>query len=174
MVKDMKSAVMIIAYKGFRDEELLEPYEVLKKNKIGVKIASTELGEARGKLGALVKTDILLNDIDMADFDALIFIGGPGSVGYWDDPIAHKLLKDAVSSNKIIGGICSAVVTLAKSGILKGKRATVFAGDARELTDNGVNYTAAPLEKDGNIITAAGPQSARIFGEEIVRALDKV
>ncbi len=170
----MKSVVMVIAHKGFRDEELLEPKEVLEKNNIRVKVASTELSQAQGKLGALIKPDILFKDINLADFDALVFIGGPGSVEYWDDPLAHKLLKDAVLSGKVVAGICAASVTLAKAGILKGKRATVFSGDSKELINNGVNYTAAPLEIDGNIITADGPRAARAFGEEIVKALNKI
>ena len=103
----------------------------------------------------------------------MVFIGGSGSIEYWDDPLAHKLLKDAVLSGKIVAGICAAAVTLAKSGILKGKRATVFPGDSQELINNGVNYTAAPLEKDGNIITADGPRAAKAFGEEIVKVLNK-
>jgi len=116
----------------------------------------------------------LFTDINLADFDALVFIGGPGSVKYWDDPLAHKLLKDALLSGKIVAGICAAGVTLAKSGILKGKRATVFPGDAKELINRGVNYTAAPFEKDGNILTADGPRSAKVFGAEIVKALNKI
>ena len=169
----MKSVVMVISHKGFRDEELLEPKEVLEKNNIRVKIASTELSQAQGKLGALIKPDILFKEINLSGFDALVFIGGPGSLQYWDDSLAHKLLKDAILSGKIVAGICSAVVTLAKSGILRGKRATVFPGDSQELIDNGANYTAASIEKDGNIITAVGPQAARAFGEEIVKALVK-
>jgi protease I len=168
----MKNVVMVISHEGFRDEELLEPKGVLEKNNIKVKIASTALSQAQGKLGALINPDILFKNINLVDFDALVFIGGPGSLKYWDDPIAHKLLKDAISSGKIVAGICSAVVTLAKSGILRGKRATVFPGDSRELIDNGVNYTAAPIEKDGNIITAVGPQAAKAFGEEIIKALN--
>jgi len=167
----VKSAVMVIAHTGFRDEELLEPKEVLEKNNIEVKIASTELTPARGKLGATVKPDILFKDVSTADFDAVIFIGGPGSRGYWNDPLAHKLLKEADSSGKIVGGICSAAVTLAKSGILKGKRATVFPGDSKELIDSGADYAANPLERDGNIITASGPAAAGAFGEEIAKAL---
>ncbi|MFA5287294.1 MAG: DJ-1/PfpI family protein [Candidatus Omnitrophota bacterium] len=169
----MESVVMVIAHKGFRDEELLEAKEVLEKNNISVKVASTVLSQAQGKLGALIKPDILFKDINLADFDALVFIGGPGSVEYWDDPLAHKLLQDAILSGKVVAGICAAAVTLAKSGILKGKRATVFSGDSQELINSGVNYTAAPLERDGNIITADGPKAARVFGEEIVKALNK-
>ncbi len=167
----MKKAVMIIAHEGFRDEELLDTKKALERNGVEVKVASTELSEAKGKLGAGVKPDMLFSDVNMKDFDAIIFVGGPGSVQYWDDPLAHKLLKDAALSGKISAGICAAGATLAKAGILKGRRATVFPQDAQELIDNGANYTAKPVERDGKIITADGPASARAFGEEIARAL---
>jgi protease I len=169
----MKTVVMVIAHQGFRDEELLEPKKVLENNNISVKVASVSLSQAKGKLGTIINPDILFKDINLTDFDALIFIGGPGSVDYWDDPLAHKLLQAAVSSGKVIGGICAAAVTLAKSGILKGKKATVFPGDAEELINNGVDYTATAVEQDGNIITADGPQAAKSFGEEIVKALNR-
>lgn len=169
----MKKVVMVIPHEGFRDEELLNTKEALELRGFGVSVASTGLSEAKGKLGAKVKPDILNSDINMAAFDAIIFVGGPGSVGYWQDPLAHKLLIEANSAGKIVGGICSAVVTLAKSGILKNKRATVYSGDSKELLDCGVNYTAKSIERDGNIITANGPLAARDFGEEIARALKK-
>ncbi len=167
----MKKVVMIIAHEGFRDEELLHTKEVLEYNGIAVKVASTELGAASGSLGAMIIPDMLISDISVNDFDAIVFVGGAGSVRYWDDQVAHKLLKQAVSSGKVVAGICSAAGTLARAGILKGKRATVFPGDSQELIHGGANYTAKAVEKDGNIITANGPQAARSFGEEIVKAL---
>jgi len=168
----MKKAVLVISHEGFRDEELLETKEVLKKNGITVKVASREPGEAKGKLGARVMPDMLFKNIKMQDFDAIVFVGGPGAVQYWDDPLAHKLLKEAVLFGKVSAGICSAAATLARAGILKGKRATVFPGDSQELSANGANYTAKHVEKDGQIITADGPSSARDFGAEIARALN--
>jgi protease I len=162
---------MVIAHEGFRDEELLEPKEVLEKNNIEVRIASTDLTLAKGKLGKTVKPDMLLKDVNAVDFDAVIFIGGPGCIIYWGDSLAHKLLKEAVSSGKIVAGICSAAATLAKAGILKQKRATIFPGDSKELIDNQAIYTAHSVERDGNIITASGPAAAYAFGEEIAKAL---
>ncbi|MCX5706318.1 MAG: DJ-1/PfpI family protein [Candidatus Omnitrophica bacterium] len=167
----MKKVVMIIAHQGFRDEELLEPKEVLENNGVIVKIASSSLGEAKGKLGARVMPDMLVKDINSEDFNAVIFVGGPGGVQYWDDPVAHKILQKAYKENRIVAGICSASVTLARAGILKGKRATVFSGDAEEIKACGAEYTGSPVERDGNIITGAGPFAARDFGEEIVKAL---
>ncbi len=167
----MKKAVMIIAHEGFRDEELLDTKAVLEKNGVEVKVASTMLGPAKGKLGASVTPDMLFKEVKAQDFDAVIFIGGPGSVEYWDNAFAHKLLNDSVALGKVTAGICSASVTLAKSGILKEKRATVFPGDFQELIDNDVKYTASHLEVDGNIITADGPYAAKDFGGAIVKAL---
>ena len=170
-VGGMKKAVMIIAQDGFRDEEFFQPKEILEKQGIEVKVASTALTQAKGMLGAEVKPDILVSDIDVTDFDAIIFVGGIGASQYWDDPIAHKLAQEAYNRNKIVAAICIAPVTLARAGILKGKRATVWSSEAGNLRSAEANYTAKPLEKDGNIITASGPIAAREFGEAIVKAL---
>jgi len=167
----MKKAVMIIAQGDFRDEEFLQPKEILEKNSIEVKVASSSLKLARGVLGAKVKPDILINDVKAGDFAAIIFVGGPGSSEYWNDPVAHKLAQEAAKTNKIVAAICIAPVTLAKAGVLKGKRATVWYSEAGQIKASGANYTGSSVEKDGNIITANGPQAAKEFAEEIVKAL---
>ncbi len=170
-VRTMKKVVMIIAADNFRDEELLQPKEILEANQIEVKIASTTLNTVKGMLGAEVKPNILVSDIKVADFDAIVFIGGIGASQYWDDPTAHKLAQEAVKANKIVAAICIAPVTLAKAGVLRGKRATVWSSEAPQLKAGGVSYTARNVEKDGKIITAAGPFAASQFGEELVNAL---
>jgi protease I len=169
----MKKAVMIVAQENFRDEELLQPKEILERNGIEVKIASTTLKEIKGMLGARLRPDILLSDIDHRKFDAVIFIGGTGASQYWDDPLAHELARLALDNNKVVAAICIAPVTLARAGLLKGKRATVWNSEAKQLQALGANYTARPVEKDANIITAAGPFAAKEFAEEISRALLK-
>jgi len=170
-VSQMKKVVMVIAEDNFRDEELIQPKEILEKNGIEVKVASLSLNLARGVLGAQVKPDILLSDVNYQDFAAVIFVGGAGSSQYWNDPVAHKLAQDAFHANKIVAAICIAPVTLVNAGILKGKRATVWSSEAGQLKAGGVNYTGRAVEKDGNIITANGPTAAKAFGEELVKAL---
>jgi len=167
----MKKAALIIAQEGFRDEELLQPKEILEKNGVEVKVVSTTLNQATGMLGAKVKPDILIKDVNVGEFAAVVFVGGIGSSQYWDDPIAHKLAQEAVNTDKIVAAICIAPVTLAKAGILKDKRATVFSSEAGQLKAGGANYTGKDVEKDGNIITASGPATAREFGEELVKVL---
>lgn len=168
---EMKRAVMLIAQDKFRDEELFEPRKILEKSGIEVKIASTTLGEVSGMLGGKVKPDILLRDIKSEDFDAIILVGGQGASQYWDDDLAHKLIKEANQSQRIVAAICIAPVTLARAGILKNKRSTVWESESGQLESQGAVYTAKAVERDGNIITASGPTAAAKFAEEIVKAL---
>lgn len=166
-----KKAVMLIAQDGFQDDELFRPKEVLEKNGIAVTVASSSLTEAKGMNGGKFMPQVLLGDVQTGDFDAVVFIGGSGAAQYLDNPQAHKLARDAAAQGKIVGAICIAPRILANAGVLKGRRATVYPTEGGKLKDAGVNYTAMPVEIDGEIITADGPDSAVRFGEEIVKAL---
>ena len=168
----MKKAVMVIAHQTFRDEELFVPREILAKNGVSVTVASTDLSYATGKLGGRAKPDILLGDAAAKDFDAVIFIGGAGAACYFDDPAAHQLAREALALGKTVAAICCAPVILARAGILKGKKATCFPSDSQDLVSLGVTFTGKPVEKDGRIITANGPDAAKAFGEALVLALE--
>ncbi len=166
-----KKAVMIIAQNNFRDEELLHPKNILENSGITVKIASRNIEEASGMLGARVIPDMRLQDINVQDFDAVIFVGGRGASVYWNDPVAHKIANEAYLASKVVAAICIAPVTLANAGLLKGKKATVWPSEARALTSKGAFYTGKPVEMDGLIITASGPAAADEFGKRIAEVL---
>jgi len=166
-----KKAVMIIAQSNFRDEELLKPKEVLEKNGVTVTIASSSLKEATGMLGAKAKPEILFTSINVADYDAVIFVGGSGASEYWDNATAHKIANAANNAGKIVGAICIAPVTLAKAGLLANKKSTTYSSTMNDVKSAGAKYTGADVERDGNIITASGPAAAQKFGETIVKAL---
>ena len=167
----MKKAVMIVAQENFRDEELLQPKRILQEAGIDVKVASWAKKEALGMLGARVIPDLTVQEIDVQDFDVVVFVGGTGAIAYWDNTAAHKIACDAYSAGKIVTAICSGPVILARAGLLKGKKATVFSSAGVELSAAGAIYTAKAVEKDGNVITASGPQAATDFGNQIVKAL---
>lgn len=168
-----KKILMIIASQNFRDEELLKPRDLFIKEGMKVILASSSLETSRGMLGATVKPDILINKVKVEDFEAIIFVGGIGASEYWNNPTAHKIIKDTVSLNKLICAICIAPVTLANAGILDGKKATVFRSEAKAIKRKGAIYTGKPVEVDGNIITASGPQAAEEFGKTIINLLLK-
>jgi len=169
-----KRVVMIIAHENFRDEEFQEPYDLLTRLGARVEIASTSLDEAKGMLGKRVRPTMLLEEVDPNHFDAVIFVGGSGAAGYFNDSRALGLARRAYEAGKVVAAICIAPVILANAGVLRGKRATVWNGDfVRKLEANGANYTGNSVEVDGKVITANGPRAARAFAEAIAKALSK-
>ena len=166
-----KKILMIIASQNFRDEELFKPRELFIKEGMEVILASSSLETSRGMLGGTAKPDILIGDVKVEEFEAIIFVGGIGASEYWNNPITHKIAKEAVSLNKLICAICIAPVTLANAGILDEKKATVFRSEVKAIKKKGAIYTGKAVEVDGNIITAEGPQAATEFGQTIINAL---
>jgi protease I len=167
-----KKVLMVVAPEGFRDEECFEPKKVLEKSKIKVVIASKgNITEAKGKLGGTIKVDIDISKVNVSEYDAVVFVGGPGAETYFRDETAHKIAKQAVDLKRILGAICIAPVILAKAGLLTGKNATVFSSGRDELLRNGAEYTGEQVTVDGRIITANGPAAANAFGNALVSAL---
>jgi protease I len=168
-----KGILMIIAHRDFRDEEYQEPRQIFEVRGATITVASSSLEIAKGALGAQVKPGLLLKDVAVGDYDAVVFVGGPGAQEYWDDPVAHAIAQDAVAQGKVLAAICIAPTTLARAGVLKGRNATVFSSEAEALKACGANYTDAGVERDGLIITANGPQAAAEFAEEIAKVLEE-
>ncbi|MCL2335446.1 MAG: DJ-1/PfpI family protein [Endomicrobia bacterium] len=168
----MKSIVFITAPAVFRDEEYAKPKKILEDGGIQVVTASVKKGEITGKYGLKAVSDMTLEEIKPDNFDAIAYIGGGGSSVFFEDPNALKLANEFYHNGKPTAAICIAGTILANSGILKGKKATVFIDGKYALEKGGAEYTGKPLEIDGSIITANGPEAAEEFGKAILKAIN--
>ncbi|MBU0618735.1 DJ-1/PfpI family protein [Patescibacteria group bacterium] len=168
-----KKVLMIVAPKNFRDEELFEPKQVLEDAGISVVIASDKVVRATGMLGGEIEVDRDLAEVNLNDYQAVIFVGGSGSSIYFTHPQALALVQKASGLGKVVGAICIAPSILANAGLLKGKRVTAWASEKAKLASQGITYTGEPVTVDGQIITAVGPAAATVFGQAIVEALKK-
>lgn len=168
-----KKILMIIASNNFRDEEYRNPREIFEKDGAKVIVASSRKREITGMLGMKVTPDILLNEVNIDDYDAVIFVGGTGSSEYWDNKEAHNIARSAYEKGKVIGAICIAPITLTRAGLLQGKRATVFSSEIENLKNGGAVYTDESVSVDGTIVTGNGPTAAKEFGEKIAELLKK-
>jgi protease I len=166
-----KRIVMIIAKGMFNETEFKEPKEIFEREGADVIIASSTSSKAIGDRGLKVTPDIHIRNIDVKNFDAVVFIGGFGVSEYFDNPQAHKIARQALDQNKILAAICMAPRILANAGLLKGKKATSFRSASEDIKAKGAIVTEKDVERDGNIITANGPGAALKFGETIVSAL---
>lgn len=173
LLKD-QSVLMILAPNGFQDDEFGEPYELLDQLGAAITIASTHKGALRGIAGKTVIAHGAIETYAATNFDAVLFIGGPGADVFFNNAAAHRLAQAAFAGErtKVLGAICIAPATLANAGVLRGKRATAFPDVQRLLAARGaILEPRSPVVQDGKIITAAGPHAASEFARKIVSAL---
>jgi protease I len=170
--------IIVIAKKDFKDEEYFVPKEILEEAGFLVETVSSEKGIARGVDGGEVAIDSTLENVDLKSAIALILIGGGGAQVYLENEILHNLIRNAAAKEMIIGAICIAPAILAKAGILKDRKATVWANPldkkfARILEKHGAKYLNQMVVVDGNIVTADGPEAAELFAQTIVLKLKR-
>ncbi|HOX36148.1 MAG TPA: DJ-1/PfpI family protein [Methanoregulaceae archaeon] len=166
--------LVAVAPERYRDEELDEPLAVFKERGIGWDISSVKKGICTGMLGAKVPATLGFSDADPVAYDGLVIIGGAGSVPHlWGNRDLARLAGAFHSAQKPVAAICLSPVVLARAGILKGKKATVFRSpDAvAEMRKGGAVLTDLPVVVDGTVITADGPAAARAFGTAVAAAL---
>jgi putative intracellular protease/amidase len=139
-------------------------------------------------------------DIDPADYSAIIFAGGHGTM--WDFPEAEALLRIAAAiyeQNHIVAAVChgpAALVNLTLSDgqyLIANKAITGFSNDEEsavgltevvpfllesKLIERGAAYEKAPLWQSnvvvsGRLVTGQNPASAEGVGEAVAALLEQ-
>jgi 4-methyl-5(b-hydroxyethyl)-thiazole monophosphate biosynthesis len=120
--------------------------------------------DVTGRFGLTINTDVLIDDINFKEYDALAIPGGFHSNGFdeaYDDKVLN--LAAAIHDNGgIIATMCVGILPVAKAGLLAGKKATTYPfssnhDNPRYLREHGCRYTGKSIENDGRIISCAGP-----------------
>jgi protease I len=164
---DGKRALFVV-YDWYEDNEYGIPRAILEDLGVAVTVVSLTTDVLRGMAGTEVQPDALLTDVHGGDYDAVIF---PGGAGYRiADPGGQRIAREAAAEGRVVAGICLGPLTLARAGVVEGRRVTTIR-QPEAMEEAGAIVTSADVERDGNIITARGPDSARRFGETIAVAL---
>lgn len=167
----MPNVLMVIAPEVFRDEEYAHPKAVLEARGATVTTASVAPGTCRGKLGMTAEASLGVDEADASEYNAVVFIGGAGAQVFFDDPAAHTLARATLESGGVLGAICIAPSILGHAGLLESVRVTSFPSQEDDLRQHGATWTGAPVEIDGAIVTANGPDAAQDFGHAIADAI---
>jgi protease I len=166
-----KVALMVVPPQGFQDAEFAETKRALELAGVQVFVASTRLGVLTGMLGGTTQADLLLNQTNVDNFNAVVFIGGTGALDYFSNSIALNLARQAFSRRKVLAAIGTAPTILANAGVLRGATSTAYLSEKDRLIQGGANYTGNPVEKDGLVVTATGPLAASTFARAILDGL---
>lgn len=171
-----KKIAIVITFRDFRDVEYFIPRNILAGAGAQIVTVSSQKGTAVGADGGDVQVNLTAQEVQVKDYDVIVFIGGPGMGKKLDDEAFQKIAKETVARDKVLAAICIAPALLAKAGVLSGKKATVWSSPMekstiRMLEEGGAQYLAEEVVIDGKIITAVGPLAAEKFGEALIAAL---
>ncbi len=115
----------------------------------------------------VVQPQLEFDKINVQDFDALAIAGGFEKAGFYEDAYDERLLnliREFDKAEKIIAAICVSALSLGKSGVLKGRKATTYdlldGVRRKQLADFGADVQDKSIVIDKNIITSTGPSTA--------------
>ena len=172
----MKTIFVFLA-EGFEEIEALTPVDVLRRAGLSVQTVSVmDEQVVAGAHGVPVLADKMFAEINPEDAEMILLPGGlPGATNLDAHEGLSQMILDFAEADKPLAAICAAPLVLGNRGLLQGKKATCYPGFETYL--QGAEYTAALVEKDGNIITGKGPGAAMEFAFAIVEkycGIDKV
>lgn len=168
-----RNFLLVIPPSRFKDVELDTVKRFLERKKATVKLACSAKRDSFGMDGARARPDLLLDEIVAKDWDAIVFIGGMGARDYWDLEAAHRIARDAVAANVLVGATSFAPIILARAGLLEGREATVYFSETKQITERGAKYTGAAVALDGRILTCKGPESIEKFALGLMKLVQE-
>jgi putative intracellular protease/amidase len=170
-----KKVVLIVASEGYQPLEYEITKNELESNDIEVLTASDRAGGAVATDGTTTLVDFTIDQLNVASYDGIFFIGGSGALDCLDHSTSYHLIAQAKDRTVPYGAICISTRILAKAGGLTGKKATGWDGDhalAVIYKLNGVIYDEGKeMVVDGLVVTATGPHSAKEFSQGIIRVI---
>jgi protease I len=165
--------VVVLAEDLYQELELW--YPVLRLREAGAEVVVVGTGSAdtyMGKHGYPVTVDAQIDDVQPADFDALVIPGG-----YAPDKLRRYAAVNALAREMFLGGgivasICHGAWVLVSADVLRGRTVTCFSGIKDDVINAGANYVDREVVRDGNLITSREPDDLPAFCRELIAALE--
>jgi len=165
--------IAILAEDNYQDLELWYPLLRLREEGAEVKVIGTGSAETyTSKHGYPVTVDAVADEVEAANFDAVIVPGGyaPDLLRRYEAVL--KLVREAHQQGKVTAAICHAAWVLISAGILKGRQVTCVSAIKDDVTNAGATYVDQEVMQDGNIITSRMPADLPAFCRTIIAALE--
>jgi protease I len=156
MEKKVLKALQLAAHE-FEDLEMWYPVLRLREAGVQVDIAGEKKETYIGKYGVPIVADYSFNQVNAADYDALLVPGGWAPDKLRRYPAVINLVQEFHASQKTIGQICHAGWVLISAKILKGKRVTSTPGIRDDMENAGAIWLDEAVVVDGNLVSSRRP-----------------
>ena len=124
--------------------------------------------------GYLVESDISFDDVNIADYKAVLIPGGRAPEYLRNDARVIKIVKEFYKSNKYIFAICHGVQILVTAGLVDKKNIACYEHVKFEVEACGGHYiTPEEAVKDGKIVTGKTWQSHPEFYKIVFSCLEE-
>jgi protease I len=174
-VKVSEARVVVLVANLYQEIEFWYPVMRFKELGARVTIASLATGVVYGsKLGYPVQADIKVDDIDPAQFDALVIPGGFAPEALRTSAGTLDLVRKAFEQDKIVAAICHAPWVLVSAGVIQGRRVTSVGPVRDDVINGGGNWVAESIVVDGHLITGQLPNDVPAFCKEIIKLIETV
>ena len=177
-MSNAEKRVAILATDGFEQSELMEPQKRLKEAGFDVDVVSLKSGSIRGwkgkDWGDSVKVDVLLSEVSVEDYDALVLPGGvinPDKLRMEADVV--DFVRGFDEAEKPLAAICHGPWLLAESGVANGRQVTSWPSLRTDLTNAGATWSDEEVVVDGHLITSRKPDDIPAFSQAIIDALQQ-
>lgn len=168
--------IAILATDGFEQVELTEPQKFLKNEGATVDVISLKSGSIKGwdltDWGDKVDVDKTLDEVKIADYDALVLPGGqinPDKLRV--EPTAVNFVREFAQSGKLVAAICHGSWTLIEADVVRGKRMTSWPSVKTDLRNAGAEWQDSEVVVDGSFITSRKPEDLDAFNQKIEELL---
>jgi protease I len=170
-----RTVLVYLPQQLFNEQEFEPALRRLSLAGVDTRLVASDSGVAVSMSQLVVRLDLALRDVNVADYAGIVLVGGSGAAVYWDDSLLQARCREFASSGKVVAAIGIAPVTLARAGVLKGRKATVFrdATTVEWLRQAGARYSFNGVVADRDVITAASSEQARAFGQAVASAVLK-
>ena len=167
----MSKKIAVVLADGFEEIEAITPIDIWRRAGLEVIITGLTGKTVKGAHGIRVEADALLKDLKETP-DVIFLPGGlPGATNLADSKELIDLIQKMNREKKLVTAICaSPALTLQKSGVLEGKKATCYPGFEKNFSSS-VSFTEDRVVVDGNVITSRGPGSSAEFALKLVEQL---
>jgi protease I len=168
--------VAILTENGFEESELMSPMEALKKAGAEVHIVSPQQDKVKGwkdgNWSIELPVDVLVEDADPEEYDALVIPGGvinPDLMRRNSDCIAFA--KEFLQEGKPVAAICHGPQLLIETGLLEGREMTSFHSIKTDLINAGVRWHDREVVVDKGLVTSRSPKDLDAFNKKMLEEI---
>lgn len=165
--------VAILVAEGFEQQELTGPKQALDEAGAKTMIVSPAQGEVQGwnhfDKADKFKVDVLLEQADAQQFDALLL---PGGVANPDQlrmqPKAVQFVKSFVQEGKPVAVICHGPWTLVEADCVRDRKITSWPSLRKDLENAGAQRVDQDVVVDKGLVSSRKPQDIPAFNAKMI------